>query len=287
MSSPPDEPLRESAPLARRLAPQRCWLDPRTGERCDWQHGLWQTLRLLGLITTPVHHAEFFRRSFAALAPGARILVSGTADYAMLAQVLAGARSPRVTVLDVCATSVELNRWYAQRAGVAVDAVCSDVLAFTADARFDMICTHSFIGQFDPASRARLVRSWHEWLAPGGRLVTINRVRPGAGPPGQRVGFSAEQAKTFVATVLERARPRAAELGLDLAALEPHAARYAAHQGAWPVRSLEEIRALFEGAGFALEHLESALVPGEHGRVSGPTTPGGAASYAHILALRR
>src|SRR5688572_27639449 len=108
-----DEPLAESAPLARKLAPSLCAVDPRTGERCDWQHGLWQTLRLLGLITTPVHHAEFFRGAFAGLEDGARILVSGTADYAMLAQVIAVSREAKITVLDVCGTSVELNRWYA------------------------------------------------------------------------------------------------------------------------------------------------------------------------------
>lgn len=285
MSLPPlDEPLAESAPLARKLAPSLCGVDPRTGERCDWQHGLWQTLRLLGVITTPVHHAEFFRRALAALEDGARILVSGTADYAMLAQVIAASRKARITVLDVCGTSVELNRWYAARAGAAVTVLRSDVLGFAPREPFDAICTHSFIGQFDPRSRAKLVRKWHAWLAPGGRLATINRVRPGAGA--DRVGFSAEQAKTFVADVLERAAPRAGELGLDLAWLEREAARYAAHQGAWPLRSLDEIRALFESAGFTLSELVTSTVSGAHGRVSGPTTPG-AAQYAHILAIKQ
>jgi SAM-dependent methyltransferase len=283
MSLPPvDEPLAESAPLARQLAPSLCSVDPRTGERCDWQHGLWQTLRLLGVITTPVHHAEFFRGAFAGLEDGARILVCGTADYAMLAQVIAASRDAQVTVLDVCGTSVELNRWYAARAGVRVTVVQSDVLSFAPRASFDAICTHSFIGQFDPESRARLVRKWREWLAPGGRLATINRVRPAAADPAVRVGFSADQAKTFVADVLVRA----AGLGLDLAWLERAARRYASRQGAWPLRSLDEIRALFESAGFTLSELGTSTVPGEHGRVSGPTTPGAAARYAHILAVR-
>src|SRR6185503_18777380 len=101
MSPPLEEPLRESAPLARRLAPALCWVDPRTG-----------------------------------------------------------ARYPQVTVLDVCGTSVELNRWYAERAGAAVATVCSNVLTFAPAAPFDLICTHSFIGQFDPESRARLARNW-------------------------------------------------------------------------------------------------------------------------------
>ncbi len=289
MSSPAlDEPLRESAPLARRLAPSLCAIDPRTGERCDWQHGLWQTLRLLGLITTPVHHAEFYRGAFAAVCDGARVLVSGTADYAMLAQVIAAFRErrrpPDITVLDICATAAELNRWYAQRAGVAVSVLRSDVLAFSPSAPFDAICTHSFIGQFDPESRRTLVGKWRDWLAPGGRLVTINRVRPGAAT--ERIGFSAEQARTFLANVLEQARPRAGELGLDLVALERDAARYAAHQGAWPLRSLDEMRELFEGAGFAVERLDTAPVAGAHGGVSGPTTPGNA-RYAHIVALRK
>lgn len=78
------EPLKLSAPLALRLAPRLC-------RDCAWFHGLWQVLRLLGLNTTPEHHARFFRerlrRECRAL-DRPRVLISGTADYSLLAHLL-------------------------------------------------------------------------------------------------------------------------------------------------------------------------------------------------------
>lgn len=282
------EPLEESAALAWRLAPQHCRPLPPAGEPCSWNHGLWQTLRLLDLITAPVHHAEFYRLAFAPLAGRPKILVAAAADYGMLAQVLAACAgrgvTPEVTVIDVCETPLALCRWYAERAGVAIETQRTDVLDFGGTARYDAICTHSFLGQLPPAARARLVASWHRLLRAGGRVATVNRLRPGAAPE-PRIGFSAAQAHAFVRNVVEAAAGRA--LPMDAAALEQAAARYAARQGAWPIASLEELRRLFEQAGFALERLSSAPVRGlarQHA-VSGPTAPG-AAEYAWIVAAR-
>src|SRR5262245_36311726 len=104
----PQEPLELSAPLARRLAPQLCHKDPASGESCAWQHGLWQYLRILGMNHSPRAHAAFLLEALAATArPGMRVLVSGAADYSMLAHVLAATRAAEVTVLDVCETPLE------------------------------------------------------------------------------------------------------------------------------------------------------------------------------------
>src|ERR1700754_3275813 len=88
---PVEEPLALSAPLAWRLAGELCWRGPE-GARCDWFHGIWQVLRLLGLNTTPEHHAAFFCDALDRLPAGSspRVLISGSADYSMLAQLLPG-----------------------------------------------------------------------------------------------------------------------------------------------------------------------------------------------------
>ena len=85
------EPLELSAPLAWRLAPTLCRKDPATGEDCAWSHGFWQYLRLLGLAGDPGNHADFFHEAFTEAGRGGaalRILVCGTADYAMLAMLM-------------------------------------------------------------------------------------------------------------------------------------------------------------------------------------------------------
>ena len=63
----PDAALALSAPLALERAPGLCRVDPQSGESCAWNHGLWQILRLLGLVLTPAHHAAFFRAALQAL----------------------------------------------------------------------------------------------------------------------------------------------------------------------------------------------------------------------------
>jgi SAM-dependent methyltransferase len=276
------EPLAESASLAWKLAREHC-------EDCSWNHGVWQTLRLLDLIAAPVHHADLYRRALEPLAGRPRILVAAAADYGMLAQVLAaffGSRAaPQVAVADICETPLALSRWFAARLGVQIETRRIDILEFAAAAPYDAVCTHSFLGQFAPAARARLVANWHRALRPGGRVATVNRLRPGAASE-PRIGFSPAQAQGFVRNVMEAAAGRS--LPMDAAALEQAATRYAARQGAWPIASLEELRQLFEQAGFAIEHLSSAPVRGvaRQQAVSGPTTPG-AAQYAWIIATRR
>src|SRR5262245_1212203 len=149
----PLDMLLESAPLARQMAPQLCRRDPATGESCAWIHGLWQYLRLFGLASTPDQHAKFFLRALETVTGASgkpRVLVSGTADYAMLALVLKaygkGTIRPDVTVVDQCETPLMLNRWYAERVAHAVTTHCCDILDYPERHSFDALCTHSFFG---------------------------------------------------------------------------------------------------------------------------------------------
>lgn len=291
-SNPQAEPLEEGAPLAHRLARRLCAEAP-GGGTCRWNHGLWLYLRLFGLITTPVHHTEFFARAFRAAAARAnggavRLLVSGAADFGMLSQVLRAFRSagsePLITVVDVCETPLELSRWYAGREGCEIQTCRSDILQFETAERFDMVCTHSFLGQFDGPARARLAAKWFGLLRPGGRVATVNRIRPGM--TGPWVGFDARQAEAFLAEVDACIARATLPADVDASVLRDMARDYAAKFGAWPVASESQIRELFEGAGLRMEELQCALVDTQGGgRISGPSTPGGAL-YACILAMR-
>jgi SAM-dependent methyltransferase len=282
------ESLREAAALAWRVAPNSCRPVAAGEEDCSWNHGLWLTLRLLGFLTAPEHHAEVYRAGLAPLAAEAKVLVSAAADHGMLAEVLTAmeGRDARGSVVDICETPLALARWHAGKRGAAIETERADILSFQSAASFDAVCTHSFLGQFPPAARRRLVRRWHALLRPGGRVVTVNRLRPGA-PAEARVGFSEAQAAAFVRNVLEAARGREAELPVHGAALERAAHRYAARQGAWPIGSAAELRRLFEDAGFREVRVDGAPESGLARRhaVSGPTTPG-SAQYAAIVAVR-
>jgi len=286
-----DEPLHLSAPLAWRLAPRLCRRDPLTGESCAWNHGFWQMLRLMGMITTPAHHRDFFAQAFAAAATGnprPRILISGAADYSMLAHVLAGFReagaAPEITVADLCETPLHLNRWYADRLAVAIETVCCNILEYRSARSCDMICTHSFLGQFAPPQRSELIGTWRQLLRPGGILLTVNRLRPSAADVW--IGFSPEQQQAFRNAVLGKAGALRGIVEIAGDEVAKCADAYASRQGAYPIRSREELTELFARGGLAVEHLTSAPVAGiDRGKVTGPTTPG-SAEYACVMARR-
>jgi hypothetical protein len=282
----------EAAAFAWQRSRETCARDAATGESCRWHHGLWPWLRVFGLATSPALFAEFYAAAFAralARAPSPRVLVSGAADFEMLARVGAACARGRIAAeivcADLCETPLALGRWWAEGRGLPVETVRGDVLALESSTPFDVICSDSFLGQFAPAARERLVARWAALAATGGALITVNRLRPDADPE-RRVGFSAEQARAFVARVCEAAASLPAAARPDPAELAREAARYAERQGAWPVRSAEEIAALLARGGFAIESLEVAPIAGEAAGPTAPTLAGGAL-YARVVARRR
>ena len=287
-----DEPLHLSAPLAWRLAPQLCHSDSVTQQNCAWSHGIWQYLRLMGLGGSPAINADFYRHAFAAVTGSAgppEILISGTADYAMLAHVLPAFRQhgiePLVTVVDICDTPLWFNRWYAERMACRISTYRCDIAAFEASRTFDVICTHSFFGQIPHARRPALLEAWQRLLRPGGVAISVDRLRPAAGEA--PVGFSEQQARTFCMAVERKAAAMRDSLQIDPVELAKGADVYTRRQRLYPVRTGEEIRALFERGGFALDEL--ACGPNETGtrqEDSGPAIPSNA-EYARVIARRR
>ena len=276
--------LKQAAALARERAPALCRRDPKTGKRCDWNHGLWPTLRLLGIVTEPALHGEFLCSALASLAgERPRVLLSGAADHALLEQVLAAfaGRSPEITVLDLCETPLMLNRWCAERAGIAIETRVSNILDYAEQRPYDAICTHAFLSYFDRAQRAALVSKWRALLRPGGKVITVNRLRPGS--KAHWIAFSTDQVWAF----RERVEAAARAQGLEFPRLGRAAENYASRQAIFPLASEEELRELFEGGGFEVEALTlDAVAPAARLPVSVPTVPSGE-RYARLIAVRR
>jgi len=285
----PDEPLALSAPMARELSARLCHFDPRRGATCAWYHGIWQYLRLFDLITTPRDHAAFYRAALLEpIRAGARrLLVSGTADYALPACLLwvgqlAGVK-PEITVLDICPTPLRLCEWYANRHGAAIVTAAVNILDYDAPAPVDVVATHSFLGRFSPGERQALMSRWHRLLRPGGRVVMVNRIRPDAPDV---VRFTPDQVERFVGRVRQAAE--SAERTPDISAdtLVAMAQDYAAGHRMIPVRSTDEIVRLLEAGGFRIDQL--TVGPVTSGKTQGPSGPtmSGGALYAQIVAIR-
>ncbi len=285
-----DSDLAASAPLALRWAQRHCYRNPVTGTSCDWYHGAWQYLRLLGAITTVRTNADFLIDSVAEIAARGefeRVLITGAADYGVLAHVVEAYRrtrvSPQITVLDRCPTPLLLNRWYARRLGINIRTVTASVLDFREDGIFDLICCHSFLGWFDAEERQRLVARWAGLLRSGGVLVTVSRTHPNLPTAYHRY------AKSDVEKVAGRLRDGAMarpELGID--------ADWAARLGHWfgenyrahVVRLPASITAAFEAADFELVHFSPQEGSARrYDRATNPSDPG--SRRYEIIAVRR
>ncbi len=282
--------LQLSAPLAWKLAPQLCRRDPATGENCAWTHGLWQILRILGVVGSIEYRSDYFRRALEGVSGSTpRVLLSGAADYATLECVLALFRArgvePQITVVDMCETPLALNRWYAERVACTIETHCSDIMDFESENPFDAICTDAFIGRFPQDRRTALVARWHDLLRPGGLAVTYNRLRRNGGSAA--VGFSTAQADGFARAVRAAAGPLQTMLEIAPETLEQHARLYAERHVTYPLQSEQELRDLFERAGFSVDNLElSRTDAGAAPAASGPSIRSGA-EYAGITASRR
>lgn len=238
--------------LARELASVHC--EP-TG--CAWYHGLWPELRATGIAASAARQRELYERAFSHLdgeldaAPS--VLVSGAADHAILAEVVSAcagtSMQPRVTVVDRCATPLRLCEAWADGESTAVETIASDVFELETDARFDVICSHSFIGLFAPARREELCERWTRLLRPGGAVIAVNRIR--SADPDQPLSMSAASAGALCRELERRLTEEGAPPSVVATACV-RAEVYVRNQRVFPL-SEAELRARLEAAGLVID----------------------------------
>lgn len=245
-----DEPLAESAMLAQQWSEDLC-------VSCSSYHGAWQVLRLLGALNSMRSDDDFLVPQLdAAISSGASsILISGAADYALQARIAAVAlrhnTKPRITVIDQCATPLELNRWYATRMGMDVELVQDNILDYQNPREFDLVCTHSFLCFFTEAEREKLVDVWWRCLAAGGAVLTAQRARPNDNS--LRHGFTASQATSLAQRTFRLAADQFDQFGIDPEWARDRAKEYAEGRSTYLIRDSKQLGQLFLQQGFELE----------------------------------
>jgi SAM-dependent methyltransferase len=273
--------------LTQKLAEQHC---NRGDADCRWYHGNWELLKSLGVVSTSAVHARELGALLKLVLPDKgtvpRVLLSGSTDATLL-QILAstcsdGGCEADITAVDICATPLELMCRYARENRLKFSSVRADILDYCPEQNFDIIFTHAFMGNFDEAGRARLVRKWSSMLGDGGSVVTVQRVRPADSPPVVR--FSVDQARNFISTSLEAAA-RAGELQPgDLARVAAAATTFTERFMSHAITSKAALEQLFLDAGLTFRYLEyQSLV--ESPNLAGPSVPSGG-EYGFIIASR-
>jgi len=283
-----DAAVVETAPVAWR-AGSGCFRDPKTGQTCAPYHRSWQYLLLLGVRNSTYPDTPFLLGTFRRLARAGdrRVLISGSADYAMLAHVLRAFKlegsTPRITVIDQCDTPLLLNRWYAERAGIDIETVQSDAISFRGKASFDVVCTHSFIGWFSPEDREKLVANWARNLRDGGHVVTTRRLREATEGGGQHA-YDADELKRFEGKVRDAALAYGESLGMDPEEIVRVAVDDARARVRYTMTSADELTSLFERHGLevVIADADETTAPGDHHMPSGPIR--GAGKRVRIVA---
>jgi hypothetical protein len=107
-------------------------------------------------------------------------------------------------------------------------------------------------------------------LRPGGKLVTVNRIRPGCEVQQK---FSEEMADNFIGRVRQAGTQKQASIGIPLATLEKWAREYTLRYRSYPVTSADDFMALFKTQGFALERFDLEGRYNERNNLA-PTAPG-------------
>ena len=241
---------------------------------------------MLGLAATPEQQANFFRNSLARFAQRQpRVLISGSADYSILAHVLAACAknqiTAEITVMDICGTPLFFNRWYAEQMGCRINTIQADILDHSFDATFDVVCSHGFLGLFAPPQRARLVQQWARALKSGGVAIFVNRIRPG--PAGGEIKFSEAQGREFCEVIAAKLQDRPLPES-ERSAIRDRAKVYVKQLVGYSLPE-EELTALFQEAGFRVDEWQIISTDATHGKPRGPAVPS-QAQHACLVASK-
>jgi SAM-dependent methyltransferase len=294
------EPLLESARMIHTIAPMLCTRDHVDRNSCAWYHGVWQYLRLFDMVSSPSWHSTFYERCLAAGLAGdgpRRVLITGAADYSMLAYVIAAAQATgklqshllEAHVMDLCPTPLSASRWYADRfrlkvklheADILNDAalLLREVLGDGSGAEFDLIASDAFLTRFSRDDVGRVLDNWRALLRPGGRIVTTVRLHPRE--PRRRDDAPTGVPQDLVRYALrlrERALGWRSIIGIDLDALVVEAREYIQRITSTDIGDLDDIKALVGRHGFRVLSDESGT---EIGDVDGELVP---TTYARLV----
>ena len=252
----PEDPAVEGAVRALRLSEVYCPAD------CAWYHGARPLLRALGLglFKGIEKQVEYFGGPLGARARSRshpRVLIAGSADYAMFAVVywIYGQEgcTPEITVIDQCEAPLALVRWYAERSGFAAETVATNVFAYAPSAPFDLICADAILGHFRAAERPALFKRWHNLLRTGAAAILTTRIRDAA--PDEKISVSPKLAADLRTVALQAAGTLEEVLGISKDEIVRHVLCFAEKRRTYAVQSLDELLHQLNDAGFDVDEI--------------------------------
>ena len=281
------DPLVMRAEQMAVTASMSCTLGNGNREPCGWYHGAWPYLRLFNMVSSPQWHHDFYRNALLDSLlhsqkqgrQNPRVLISGAADYSILAYVLdaidrapsslqtRGAKSvaaPSVEVLDLCQTPLLTCRWYAGMTGHDVQVheadICDPRFAREMAEKFDLITTDAFLTRFSAKESAVVIKRWRQLLAPGGRVITTVNLHTDGGDGWE---VRSDDIAAFTGKARLAARRWRSFLRAGVEEIAHDALEYAQQITSTDLGGKAEVEALFRNNGFDSVVSQEHDVPGE------------------------
>lgn len=262
------EPLMQSADMLYEVASLCCSHDHVNDTSCQWYHSIWQYLRLLNMVSTPSWHHDFYMKKLLSNTPSgrcAKVLISGTADYSMLAYVINVAKRKNVdaeiSVLDLCETPLFACRWYANKFGQKINAMQTNIFDMKDQGEFSMICADAFLTRFKGDQLSQVLNKWYSMLKNGGIAVTTIRVHDDnhicPDVPTE------EAVQKFKAKAIERSAVWERHINLTADEVGEKAEHYAKTMVSNHLGTKEHILGTIKNCGFKLNYIEDVEVSGE------------------------
>lgn len=285
-----DESIKLSAPILWEQASGTCFKDIDMDVDCSAYHRIWQYRILWGLSNSMRPDSAFFINGLRDMASNYdfnKILISGSADYAMLAHIFWAYRTegtqPAVTILDRCATSIMINKWYAMRAQREINSIHENLLEHIPKEKFDAILTHNFFYNFSEDIQYQVIKKWHGLLRTGGKIITQTRLR--SGQSGTMHSYTEQQSCKLRDETRLAAVEHAEEHNMNPDDVASVAYEYAIRRHSYHSDNMEIYRDLFTKAGFQIEYMRIGTNNKKTGdRPSGPLS--GSNGRLHIIARK-
>ena len=177
-----NENLKQSANIIYKKATKLC-KHGIVDENCFWYHSAWQYLRLLNLVSSPTWHDNFYLPELVNIFCSNQklnVLVSGTADYTILAYVIYAAKvtncNVNIDVLDTCKTPLYACKEYAKKQNYKIKTINLNIFDHNKTNYYDVILTDAFLTRFNKTDAQGVVNKWHTLLKQNGKLITTVRV---------------------------------------------------------------------------------------------------------------
>jgi hypothetical protein len=264
-----EEPMLTTAPVVDFLSKVLCKGNHVNSKNCRWYHSVWQYFRILDLVSTPTWHADFyFEQIYKSINKNklTTILISGTADYSMLAHVFWATKDIpsdkiKIVVLDLCETPLFLCKWYASSINRNVETISQDIFKYNPKYLFDIIVTDAFLTRFSFEQRKSILEKWYSLLLVGGTVITT--VRMGGTSSGIARRGSQYQTEQFVKNIRATGRQWKDFLPIALEELEKHGKYYAENMISYSAGNKKDIINLFEETKFSIYYSKENEVKGE------------------------